>query len=347
MRVGIIGGGFGLEVQAPIIRSYSKMNLVAVSTMKRHKLPKDLMNGDSSPAHYTDWTQMLDQEKLDLVFVSTLPTHHYEMVKYALSRGIHVVCEKPFTMNSQESAELLNLAEEHQIKVLIDFEWRYLPIRQKAKKLTSQHDLGTLLHLEYHTSSAQLQKLQSSAIGWMGDKKQFGGMLGALGTHMIDCVRWLADDEMQWIQGFVHTHVPEGSGELRDADDAFFIHGTMGRGPTFSIQLLSGINHGFGSHLKIFGSSGTIHIINDKTLYYGTAVEPLQEIDIPALTTAPNTLSSEAQAYYPAFYTFINKVYDYIAFHKKDKDLPTIADAHENQTIIDKILANIVPPKKA
>ncbi len=57
--------------------------------------------------------------------------------------------------------------------------------------------------------------------GWE-KSKSFGGMLGALGTHMVDCLRWLIQDEIITINGFIHTHVPEGPEELRDSDDAFF-----------------------------------------------------------------------------------------------------------------------------
>ncbi|WP_422658934.1 Gfo/Idh/MocA family protein [Paenibacillus sp. EC2-1] len=346
MRVGIIGGGFGLRVQAPIILTHPSMKLVAVSTMNRHKLTEESRE-KTLPVHYTDWIQMLDHEKLDLIIISSLPKYHYSMVRHAMNKGVHVICEKPFTMNSQESNDLLNLSNTNEVKIFIDFEWRYLAIRQKAKELLSHHAIGTLLHLEYHISSPEYQKLQSTVRGWMGEKNQFGGMLGALGTHMIDCLRWLEDDEIEQIHGLTHTHVPLGSGEQRDADDAFFIHGTMRSGSTFSIQFLSGINHAFGSNLKMFGSSGTLQIINDKTLWYGRANEPLQEIPSPIPITAPSTLSVEAQAYYPAFYTFLDKVYDYIANNKKDKDLPTIVDGHANQLAIEKIIGNIYTTKKA
>lgn len=338
MRVGIIGGGFGLTVQAPIINTHPKMNVSAVSTMMRHQLPKDLINGDNSPAHYTDWTKMLDLEELDLVFVSSLPIYHFEMVKQVLNKGVNVVCEKPFTMNSRESEELLRMSKSNKAKVFVDFEWRYHPACQKVKELISE--LGDILHFDYHISAPQYQNLQTNKRGWMGEKQQFGGMLGALGTHMIDCLRWLVQDEVITINGLTHTHVPEGPGELRDSDDAFFIQGKMTKNSTFSIQLISGINHGFGSNLKIFGSLGTITLTNDKTLYFGKASESLEEIIIEMDEKNIPTLSLEAKAYYKAFYPFIDKVYENITYNKSDEDLPTIVDGHENQVIIDRVLSN-------
>lgn len=227
MKVGIIGGGFGLKVQAPIIKIHPMMKITAVSTMERHQLPEELLNGENSPAHYQNWTDMLEKEEIELLFVSSIPIYHFEMVKYALQRGINVVCEKPFTRDSKESKELLQLSKQNNSKVIIDFEWRYLPIRQKIKELIVNNSIGKLIHLEYHISSPQYQHLISNKRGWMGEKRKFGGMLGALGAHMIDCLRWLTADEIENVNGLVYTHVPMGAGEYRDADDAFFIHGKM------------------------------------------------------------------------------------------------------------------------
>ena len=54
MKVGIIGGGFGLKVQAPIIHSYQEMELVAVCTMVRHQLPQEFMSWNERPTHYME-----------------------------------------------------------------------------------------------------------------------------------------------------------------------------------------------------------------------------------------------------------------------------------------------------
>ncbi|MGD6900329.1 Gfo/Idh/MocA family protein [Bacillus infantis] len=340
MRVGIVGGGFGLSVQAPIVNMHPKMEVSAVSTMNRHCIPEEILYWENRPNHYKNWFEMLEKEKIDLLFVSSLPIYHFEMVKEAVKKGISVVCEKPFTMNSSESAELLNLSKSYNAKVLIDFEWRYLPIRQKIKELILNDTIGKIIHFEYHISIPQYQNLQSSERGWMGEKQKFGGMLGALGTHMIDCLRWLVRDEIDNINALLHTHVPEGAGELRDADDAFFIHGKMKNDSTFSVQLISGINHGFGSNLRVFGGKGTITLINDKQLFLGKINDQLEEIKIQTQRKVPLHLSEEANAYYPAFYPFLEKVYDYIVLNKVDVDLPTIEDGHKNQIIIDQVLGN-------
>ncbi|MBB4824776.1 putative dehydrogenase [Sporosarcina luteola] len=337
MRVGIIGGGFGLHVQAPLVNLHPNMNVTAVSTMNRHELPAKLIRDDHSSLHYKDWNRMLDREELDLLFVSSMPIYHFEMVKKAIEMRIPVVCEKPFTMNSKESIELLQLSKKYNTKVLIDFEWRYLPVRQKMKEMISNKEIGEIIHTEYHVTSPMYQSLHSAKRGWMGKRQFFGGMLGAVGTHMLDCVRWLTEDEVETISGLTSTHIPEGAEEHRDADDAFFIHGTMKRRSTFSLQVITGIQHGFGSSLKVYGSLGTITLTNDKTLCAAKANETFAEVEVP-VKEIPYALSGEAARYYAAFYPFLEKIYEYVAEDHLHKDLPTVEDAHANQLILDKIL---------
>ncbi|GGE60490.1 Gfo/Idh/MocA family protein [Priestia taiwanensis] len=336
MRVGIIGGGFGLKIQAPIIETHPFMKVVAVSTVKRHQLPKELLEATNDFIHYENWREMLDQEELDIIFVSSMPMHHYEMAKYTIEKGISIVCEKPFTVTSKESLELCELAERNDVKALLDFEWRYLPIRQKAKEAILQGDIGDVKHFEYHVSYAEYQKLIKGKRGWIDEKEQAGGMLGALGSHMIDSLRWFTESEVHMVNGFIHTHVPEAGEEVRDADDAFFIHGKMKSGSTFSIQFLSGIHHGFGSQLRIFGNEGTITVTNDKHLHVAKGKEELTEMRIPS-TDIPSYLSENAKRYYPAFYPFLEKVYTYITMNMLDRDLPTFVDGHANQIILDKV----------
>lgn len=44
----------------------------------------------------------------------------------------------------------------------------------------------------------------------MGERNKFGGMLGALGSHMIDCMKWLTNDDIETMNSYLFTHIPEG-----------------------------------------------------------------------------------------------------------------------------------------
>lgn len=333
MRIGIIGGGFGARVQAPIINTHPKFNLVAIATVTQHQIAKKVV----PPIHlYKNWMEMIDRENLDILFVSSLPNQHFEMVKYALEKEVHVVCEKPFTVSSKESAKLIKISERKQVKLMIDFEWRFLPLRQKLKTMMNNQVIGALLHMEYHVADAMYDQLNLIDKGWMGEKSAFGGMLGAIGSHMLDTLSWLTDREVAELNGMLHTHVPFGLTEIRDADDAFFIHGKLQGGGTFSLQLLSGMHHKSANHLRIFGDRGTIECVEDEELLYGEAGEKLKKIEI-IKQHVPAHLTAEVQAYYPAFYPFIEAVYDYVSSGERDKNLPLAEDGHRNQLLLDRV----------
>lgn len=78
----------------------------------------------------------------------------------------------------------------------------------------------------------------------------------------------------------------------------------MNNNSTFSIQLMSGINHGFGSNLKIFRSKETITLFNDNQLCLGKMNNQLEKLRNKFQRKVPLHLSKEASAYYPAFYRF-------------------------------------------
>lgn len=339
MRVGIIGGGFGTTVLAPIISMNPHMEVVAVSTMHLHQLPEEFAFWNNPPKHYNNWLKMLDNEKLDLLFISSAPPFHFEMVKRAILKKVPVVCEPPFTMNAKQVKELVHLSKEKKVKVIIDFEWRFLAIRQKMKELIQDGSIGKVLHYENHVSIPQYPYLQSMQLGWKGEKDKFGGMLGSVGSHMIDSLTWFLQENIKTIQGLLHTHIQDGAGEKRDADDAFFLHGTMQSNATFSLQFLSGVNHGFGSRINIFGTEGTISLINNNQLKLGQGSNPFEEVIPSKQLKIPQLLSNEASDFYPALYPFLEKVYDYIVLENLDKDLPLIEDGYRNQVILDWVRA--------
>lgn len=99
---------------------------------------------------------------------------------------------------------------------------------------------------------------------------------------------------------------------------------------------MSGVHHSFGSSLKVYGDRG-ITLTNDKQLHIGKIDEQLKEVELEDHVKVPQHLTKEASAYYPAFYTFLDKVCDHIVFDKIDEDLPTIEDEHQNQIVIDRI----------
>ena len=58
---------------------------------------------------------MLDQEKPDIVSIATPPEFHFPMTMAALTRGIHVLCEKPFALNMEEARQMKAAADQTEV----------------------------------------------------------------------------------------------------------------------------------------------------------------------------------------------------------------------------------------
>lgn len=133
------------------------------------------------PAHYTDFEEMLDKEKPDIVSIVTPPGLHCPMTLSALSRRIHVLCEKPFALNLDEAKRMRAAAEHAGVVAMIDFEFRFLPGRAYALELLRQNYAGhiRMAHLLLHFGWRS--KPEDAPWDWWSDASRGGGALGALG----------------------------------------------------------------------------------------------------------------------------------------------------------------------
>ncbi|MET3697689.1 predicted dehydrogenase [Bacillus oleivorans] len=344
-KVGIIGTGFGGLVQAPIFNIHPGFKVQAISSVSG-QTEEEIINKTGIKNAYTSWQEMLRQEKLDLVVVSSIPAKHYEMTKEALVTDHHVLCEKPFVTNADDSRQLIQLKKHWNRHGFLDFEWRFQPARQKAKRLIEEGVLGDIIHIDFESSMANYIRLTTKPIGWLADKKSYGGMFGALGSHMVDAVHWLTGSTILQVFGRLKTTIPElrnDSGEIiekRTTDDLFTIVGETEKGTSFTLQTVTPVRHGLGSSLRIYGTKGTIHIIDDTKLLVGRDDSNLEEIKLE-LEPIPIAIQNPAIRYYRAFNPFIQAMYEYLTDERKNPDLPLFEDGHRQQLVMDAVFQSV------
>lgn len=75
----------------------------------------------------TDWQTALEQVELDAIVVATPAETHYAVIHAALSKGLHVLAEKPLTLSVAECSELCALADRHQVQLIVDHTYLFNP----------------------------------------------------------------------------------------------------------------------------------------------------------------------------------------------------------------------------
>ncbi|HLN64345.1 MAG TPA: Gfo/Idh/MocA family oxidoreductase [Symbiobacteriaceae bacterium] len=279
LRVGIIGTGFGALVQAPGFSMHPEVEVVALAGVARPGRAQEQAAQLGIPRAYNTYTEMLDSEALDLVSVVSAPYLHRPMAIAALERRIPVLCEKPMALNLAEAQAMIDAAERRGLVNAIDFEFRYAPSRVQFKMLMDQGYIGDLLHFTVTYTMPGYERNLARPMGWLWRTETGGGMLGALGSHLVDTLRWFFGD-LKAVSGITTAHVDVREGQPADADDTFAFLAQLGGKATGVVQFFQHAHHGFGLRVEAFGTKGTLVLVDDNKVLGARAGESLAEIPL-------------------------------------------------------------------
>ncbi len=159
------------------------------------------------PAPYPSFEAMLADPAVDVVHLTT-PNHlHFEQVRAVLGAGKHVVCEKPLAMNSDETGELLKLAEDSGLVHAVNFNIRFYAQNQEARGRVERGEIGDVRLI----SGGYLQDwlLYDTDWNWRLDPAAGGSLraVGDIGSHWIDLVTFLTGRHVEAVMADLTTFV--------------------------------------------------------------------------------------------------------------------------------------------
>ncbi len=120
-RTAIIGLGTVTKYYLSGLEASPVLELCAVCDSREDAASRDCF---SAYPFYTDYTEMIEREALDLIVISTPPATHFEIASYALSLGIDVICEKPIVLSMDEYDALLDIASKNGSKLEAMYHWQ-------------------------------------------------------------------------------------------------------------------------------------------------------------------------------------------------------------------------------
>ena len=141
------------------------------------------------PTAYGSHEELLQDETINIVYISNVNTQHYPWAKAALLAGKHVICEKPCTTTQTHTKELYALAREKGLFFMEAQKMLFLPAVLAVKEHLS--DLGTV------TMAQCSHSFPGSYNGWMFDETAGGGPLLSSGIYALQLMAWLFGDITQ------------------------------------------------------------------------------------------------------------------------------------------------------
>ncbi len=143
MNIAIIGLGVIAEFMAKTLTKMDDVTLYAVGSRNLQKAQAFAKEFNVVKA-YGSYEELVKDENVQLVYIATPHSHHYENAMLALKHGKPVLCEKAFMGNAKQASEVLNYAKEQNIFITEAIWTRYMPSCEKLKQLIKSEIIGKI-----------------------------------------------------------------------------------------------------------------------------------------------------------------------------------------------------------
>jgi predicted dehydrogenase len=231
LRVGILGASFGGTVHVPAFQAQGRFEVVAIASPNR---AAEVAKLRKIPHAFASLEAMLAEVELDVLSVATPPFEHLGPVLAALSRGLHVLCEKPFGLNVAEAQEMLEASQRAGTVCALAHEFRYLASRVATRELYVNRHLGELRALEVSWSGTMLRTQSGRPPSWWFERSRGGGVTGAILSHNIDAASHFIGRAPVRATGYERTAIAQrthdGSAFASDVADGAFATVDYGEG---------------------------------------------------------------------------------------------------------------------
>ena len=151
MNIGFIGAGRIANTLASTMARMEDVNLYGVAA-------RDLERAQAFAAQYGfdkaygSYEEMLRDPHVELVYIATPHSHHFEHTKLCIAHGKNVLCEKAFTLNAAQAREVAALARERGVYVAEAIWTRYMPSRAMIDEVLASGIIGSISTLTCNLS---------------------------------------------------------------------------------------------------------------------------------------------------------------------------------------------------
>lgn len=187
LRIGIIGAGWAARVvHLPGFRAAGQ-RVTAICDINPEPA-RALAEQYDIPRVYTDWREMLANERLDAVSVCVPNRFHREPVLAALEAGAHVLCEKPLAVTAAEAREMFAAAARHGRILMAAQSFRFDAGPRAIHRVAQAGHLGDI----YYAEATAMRRMGIPTWGTFHQSSHAaGGALLDIGVHMLDLAIWL------------------------------------------------------------------------------------------------------------------------------------------------------------
>lgn len=232
------------------------LEIDAVCDIVKESMQDKILKFELDPGihRYTDYRELLEKEKPDLVTIATESGKHAAIALDCVEAGCHLIIEKPIALSIADADAIIEKAKEKGVKVSVSHQNRFNKSIQKIRDAVEKDRFGRMLygtaHVRWHRDYEYYHRAS-----WRGTWEQDGGALMNQCIHNIDLLRWMMGDRIEEVVGMTdrlnHPYI-----EAEDLGIALirFSNGAYG--------IIEGTTNIYPSNLEetlyLFGDKGTV-----------------------------------------------------------------------------------------
>ena len=196
MKLGILGPGRIARTVAPTLVALPEIECYAVASRTPGKAEAFAREFGFEKV-YNSYEEMLKDPALELVYITTPHSHHYEQMMLCLEHGKHVICEKAFTINARQAREIRDYAAQKGLYVAEAIWTRYMPSRQIIDGIIDSGVIGYVNTLTANLSYniAYKPRIMDPALA--------GGALLDIGIYGLNFALMHFEDDIERIESSV------------------------------------------------------------------------------------------------------------------------------------------------
>jgi predicted dehydrogenase len=162
VRIGLIGAGYwGPNIARNFVEA-SQCDLVAVADLDEERLAR-IQSRFPGVRITTDYTTLFDMT-LDAVAIATPPATHYRLARECIQRGLHCLIEKPLATKVADAADLVRLAREHDVRLMVGHTFEYNPAVLEIRRMVEAGELGEVYYIDAVRTNLGLFQLNTDAM---------------------------------------------------------------------------------------------------------------------------------------------------------------------------------------
>ena len=246
IRFGLVGAGGIAQAYVQAFKDLRIARLVGVADVNIEAARK--LGEQLGCRSYDSYQAMAEEWPLDAVIICTPPISHPEISMYFCQRKVHVLCEKPLSVDVSSAELMMDTARRCGVKLTMASKFRYVEDVVRAKSIVRSGILGDILLIENaFTSRIDMSARWNSQIAISG-----GGVLIDNGTHSIDIMRYFLGPlrDVQVLEGV------RGHGLEVEETVQMFVRSE--NGVSGHIDLSWSINKELDSYINIYGTKGNV-----------------------------------------------------------------------------------------